>query len=156
MPEISTRSPGSGRCPPTLSTKTPPVGSWTKNLPFKAASAAVTIPVTDTFKLAEARSAESEMTSAALVKTSRPCCEKARDESVKNSTATRNFKSGLCFASGISSGDCSRYEHHNLKASLTPPPSQRIPQTGIRLSWLLMKARLLELIMGQPVPSYYW
>src|SRR5882724_1350583 len=119
MPVIATRSPGSGRGPPTLSTKTPPVKSWTKNLPFRAESAAVTIPVTDTFKLAEARSAESEMTSAAWVKTSRSCCAKARHAGAKSRTPTRNFKRAFCFASGISTGDGSRYEHHNLKASLT-------------------------------------
>src|ERR1019366_2490657 len=70
MPETSTTSPGSGRGPLALSTKTPPVASWTKNRPFRAGSAAVTTPVTSTLRLRAARSAGREITSAALVKRS--------------------------------------------------------------------------------------
>src|SRR5579859_350600 len=67
MPDTSTTSPASKWEPFTLSTKTPPVASWTKNLPFNAGSEAVTTPVTNTLRDNEALSAGSEMTSTALV-----------------------------------------------------------------------------------------
>src|ERR1700722_11806839 len=67
MPETSTSSPGSGRRPLALSTNTPLVASCMKNLPCKEGAAAVTTPVTKTFKEREALSAGSEMTSMALV-----------------------------------------------------------------------------------------
>src|ERR1700691_6022800 len=73
MPVTTAKSPGEGCTLLTLSTKTPPLESCTKNLPFQLGSAAVTTPLTEILIQCDACSAESERTSAAFVKTSFVC-----------------------------------------------------------------------------------
>src|SRR5208282_4536378 len=101
MPDTATTSPGEGCVLLMFSTKTPPLESWTKNLPPQLGSAAVTTPFIEILIPCDACSAERERTWKALVKSSFDCSAETICSAFSSASMTQNSNTKGLFTGNV-------------------------------------------------------